>query len=47
MLFECKQEVQDDWNRHAFLGDTPLDPVLNTTESYVKENANTDAAVRC
>ena len=40
MLFECKQEVQDEKNCHTSLDDTPIDPAVKTTESYVKENAN-------
>ena len=33
-------------NRHASLDHTPLNPDVKTTESYVDENANLDAAAR-
>ena len=37
LLLKCKQEAQDDLNRHASLDHTAFDPAVRTTESYLKE----------
>ena len=36
LLLKCKQEVQADFKRHTSLDDTPFDPAVKTTKSYVK-----------
>ena len=46
MLFKRNNQAKDDLNRHESLVDTPSDPAVKTTESYVKENASLDVAVR-